>query len=103
VCIAARSGHVFGPSLVEALSKGVPIVASNGPAHLDVIAHETNGLIFDQDSTAELAGAVQRILTEPATARRLSEAAKETACRLFVHKRFVENVEKLYAKMVHPS
>jgi len=103
VCVAAGIGHTFPPVAVEALSLGIPLAVSNGPGHLEVITHDHNGLVFEQDSTPEMADAVARLLSEPTTARRLSEASRETAQKAFPMQQFLDDTEKLYSNLLNPE
>jgi len=103
VCVAAGAGHTFSPVAVEALAHGIPLVVSNGPGHMEVITHDLNGLVFEQDSTAEMARTVERMLSEPTTARRLSVASRETAQKTFPMQKFIDGIEKLYSNLLNPE
>jgi len=63
-------------SVVEALSVGVPVVATAVGGVPEVVRDGENGLLVSPGRPAELAAAVRRILEEPGLRDRLAAAAK---------------------------
>lgn len=69
---------VLSWSMLEAMSLGAPIVASNTAPVRDVIEHGRNGLLFDFFDPNALADAVVHCLNEPALQRKLGAAGRQT-------------------------
>lgn len=67
----------FGLPAVEAMACGLPVVASRGHALEEVVGDA--GLLVDARSEAELASAMERILTDPALAGELRERSLRRA------------------------
>lgn len=68
--------EAFGNVIVEAMSCGTPVVASDcpyGPA--EIITHGVNGLLFRSGSVEEMAASIEHVLNDGDLARRLSAAA----------------------------
>lgn len=61
----------FGIPVLEAMSVGVPVVASNRGSLPEVLGGA--GLLVDPDSPAEIASAIGRVLNEPAVAAACAE------------------------------
>jgi glycosyltransferase involved in cell wall biosynthesis len=66
----------FGMVLVEAMRSGLPVVASRSGGIPDVVRHGETGLLVPERDPAALAGAVARVLDDPALAARLAAAAR---------------------------
>lgn len=62
--------------LFEYLCAGLPIVASDLPSIREVVAHEKEGLLFEDRNADALASTLRRLASEPGLARRLGEAAR---------------------------
>lgn len=69
----------LGSVLVEAMAAGLPIVASRVGGIPDLVRDDENGLLAPPGDAAAFAAAVTRVLSEPDTATRLGEAARDTA------------------------
>lgn len=77
--VLASADEGFGMTAVEAMAMGVPVVASNRGALPEVIGDA--GLLVDPDDAAAFAGAMQRVLRDPALRRDLAERGVERARR----------------------
>lgn len=72
-------GESFGIVLVEAMAAGLPVVASEIPGFTEVVHDDVHGLLVPPNDAVATAAAVARVLDEPLTAARLSEAGRERA------------------------
>jgi glycosyltransferase involved in cell wall biosynthesis len=73
----------FGLVLIEAMAAGVPVVATNVPGIRDVVRHEETGLLVAPASPADLARAIDRILSDDSLRQRLVTAAQAGVARRF--------------------
>jgi glycosyltransferase involved in cell wall biosynthesis len=62
--------------LLEAMACGVPCVASSCAGNRSLVTHERTGLLFDPHDPRDLRDCLDRVLKDPALARRLAEAAR---------------------------
>jgi len=62
--------------IVEAFSKGTPVIASNLGAMTELIEHERNGMLFTPGDPAGLAAAVHAVLEDNTTLPRMRTAAR---------------------------
>jgi glycosyltransferase involved in cell wall biosynthesis len=91
----SRSPEPFGRSVIEAMSFGVPVVASRAGGVVEIVDEGSNGLLFEPGNVEELAAAVTRLLGDPGTAARMARAARETVVTRFSasgHARRMEDV-----------
>jgi glycosyltransferase involved in cell wall biosynthesis len=66
-------------ALVEAMSAGVPVVATDVPGQRDVVVHGKTGVLIPADNEAALADAVIKLWAEPARRAAMGEAAGKWA------------------------
>jgi glycosyltransferase involved in cell wall biosynthesis len=66
--------------LLEAMSAGVPIVATPVAGIPSLVAHERNGLLVDEPTAPSIAGALARLVGDGALRRTLIAGGYETAC-----------------------
>lgn len=62
--------------LLEAMSSGLACVASNCAGNRSLVVDGVTGLLFDPDRPDELAACLERVLTDPALAAKLGQAAR---------------------------
>jgi glycosyltransferase involved in cell wall biosynthesis len=60
----SRFSESFGIGVVEAMSVGVPSVSFGSGALREIVVHEQTGLVCQRERPAELAGAIERFLTD---------------------------------------
>jgi glycosyltransferase involved in cell wall biosynthesis len=66
----------------EALAAGVPVVATDTMGPEEVVEHDVNGLVVPAGDAVALAGAIERLASDPALMERLREgAASPLVCR----------------------
>jgi len=70
----------FGMTILEAMSKGVPVVSFDCPhGPREIITHEHDGLLVRPGTPAALAGAICRLIEDEPLRRRLGRNALRTA------------------------
>jgi glycosyltransferase involved in cell wall biosynthesis len=87
-------------AVLEAMALGVPVVASDTPAHQTVIANGESGYLVDIGQRSEMARRCLRLLEDQELARRMSAAARERAIEQFGVAPFVEQCRRLYTAEV---
>lgn len=84
-------------ALLEAMSVGLPCVASDIPGNRAVIQPDVNGLLFESGNVAQLANAIAELLTDQARAASLGRRARET-----IESRYsIESVADQYLAMYY--
>jgi len=86
-------------SLAEAMSAGVPVVASSVGGIPEVVVDRVSGLLVPPGDKSSLERALTRILAEPGLAARLGGAARETARARFAPERSLALLEDIYESL----
>jgi glycosyltransferase involved in cell wall biosynthesis len=71
----------FGIVFLEAWANGLPVVAAAAGGVAEVVAHDRTGLLVPFGDLDALAGALNRVLDDPALAGRLGESGRELVSR----------------------
>jgi phosphatidylinositol alpha-mannosyltransferase len=93
-------GESFGIVLVEAMSAGAPVVASDLPAFVRVLDGGRCGAMFANEQAADLAHQLNTLLSSPSERRRLSAAGTRRA-RVFDWSVVAEDVMAVYDTVTH--
>lgn len=64
-------------AMLEAMSLGLPVVATSFGGADEIIESGTNGLLVATESPEDLAAGIEKLLTDPATARTLGERGQQ--------------------------
>ena len=86
--------------VMEASAMGVPAVVSDVKGNREAVEHDGNGLRVPFGDVPALTAAILRILTEPATARRMSGAARRSAAARFDERVVFEKVRDAYRRLL---
>lgn len=95
----ATGGESFGIVLAEAMSAGLPVVASALKGYAEVVRHEHEGLLVPPRDDDALADAIARLLDDPSLARRLGAAGRLRA-RTFSWDAVATHIEDAYREVL---
>jgi glycosyltransferase involved in cell wall biosynthesis len=71
-------GETWGLVINEAMCCGLPVIASNViPSAVDLVKHGENGFIFQAGDVEELAGFLERLITDPILRQKMGLRSKE--------------------------
>ena len=90
-------------SIMEAMSCGLPIVATRVGGIPDIVLHNQTGLLVDKGSIQGLAQAIILLLSKPDEMTRLSQAARMFACEHFDGEKSADRIVRLYEELIVPS
>jgi len=88
-------------TLLEAMSHGRPCLVSDIPPHRDVIREGENGFLHDGANFAHLRDRMSEILhADPETLSNVGESARETVVKGYDWERVVDQIERLYERVL---
>ena len=82
--------------LLEAMSMGLPVVATNVTGSRDVVEDGVTGLLSPPDRPEELARRIVQMLRDPERARRMGQEGRRRVVEKFPLERFVERMTAIY-------
>lgn len=85
-------------SIMEAMARGVPCVASDIPGNRELITHEISGLLVSPTSVGELSDGVLRLLSNPVLSKHFGETARQFLMDNFSIEQMVKATTNLYPK-----
>jgi phosphatidyl-myo-inositol dimannoside synthase len=86
----------FGIPAAEAMGCNTPVVATDAGGLPEVVEHGVTGLVVPRGDAGALAQAIGELLDDPERRRRMGEAGRARALRLFDWDRTAEQLEELY-------
>lgn len=75
--------ETWGDVLLEAMAFGLPCVGVREDAIAEIIDHEQTGLVVQSESVDALAGALNRLLSDPATRNQYGATARQRVEEMF--------------------
>lgn len=88
----------FGLVLVEAMSSGIPVLATRVGGIPEIVRDSENGWLVEQGDTHGLASKLPELSHNPGTLRRAAKTGRETTCPQFSLKRFQSNLQRVYSE-----
>ena len=89
-----------GSAILEAMAAGIPVVASDIPAHRELVMPGVTGLLVRLGARADFAEAANRLIADRELAGRLGEAGRERVRAEFTTAKMVERFTKLYREVL---
>jgi glycosyltransferase involved in cell wall biosynthesis len=96
-CLSSKT-EGLGTSVLDAMAGGVPVASTAAGGIPEMIDHEVTGLLAPVGDGVALAATVDRLLDDPALARRLAEAARARV-RDFDIEQTIARTEALYHEL----
>lgn len=101
LCLASR-WEGLSLTLLEALARGVPSIASAIDGNVDAVIHEETGLLVPPGDPDALAAAIRRLAGDPELRRRLAAAGQAHVAAAFSGPAVAAKLRALYAEVTRP-
>jgi len=102
VSVLTSLSEGFPNSLVEAMAAGRPVVATAVGGNVDAVRPET-GFLVRVGAPAELASAIERLLSDDSLRVRMGAAARDVAQREYHAASVIPRLEQLYLKLARST
>jgi glycosyltransferase involved in cell wall biosynthesis len=94
-----NSAEAFGLVILEAMSCGLPIIASNLPGVRSVFKNNENGFLVEPGNIEDLSLKIQKILFNPEKIDIFSKRSRELAEKIYSWNRPAEKLNNLYSRV----
>jgi len=101
VVVIASHMEAISLALLEAMATGQAVVATRVGGNLEVVQHETSGLLVPPANSGALAEAIVRLLEDAPLRARLGQAATRRIRESFTLEAMVSSVESLYERLIN--
>ncbi|WP_058303552.1 glycosyltransferase family 4 protein [Gorillibacterium timonense] len=91
----------MGLAILEAMSCGVPVIASRTGGIVEAVEPERNGLLFPSGDAEALAHSLERLLLDPALSERLAYMGRQKWEAAFRLDLFIRKHLHLYESIIH--
>jgi glycogen(starch) synthase len=95
--VPSLGGEVFGMVIAENMLRGIPILASDLGAFVEVLGDA--GRTFKTGDSVDLAGQIMQLLDDPAASPRLGVAAHQRVRDFFALSRMIEGHAQIYRRL----
>jgi glycosyltransferase involved in cell wall biosynthesis len=86
-------------SIIEAMHLGLPVISTDIRGPREEVIDGVTGYLVPAKNAAALAGAMERVVMDPAQARRMGEVGCQRAARLFCEHQVVERLLAVYGRL----
>jgi glycosyltransferase involved in cell wall biosynthesis len=87
-------------ALLEAMTAGLPVIASDVDGIADLIGHGSNGLLVAPEDTAALAGSMRSLMADPVLRARLALEARNTIMSRYTAEGMAASIGELYEGLI---
>jgi len=102
LCVVVPSKYMepFGLVAIEAMSYGLPVIASNMGGLKEIVDHEVTGFLVEPDDALELAKKMTLLWNDRKLSQRLGAAGREKVAREYSEDAYFERLMAAYEKAI---
>lgn len=90
----------FSNAIVEAMAASLPVIATDVGGNAEAVQDGITGLIVPPEDPQALAKAISRLLADPAEAKRMSAAGRESVLEKFTTAAMMKRITTVYADLL---
>jgi glycosyltransferase involved in cell wall biosynthesis len=95
--------EAFGLVATEAMSHGLPVIASRIGALPEIVEDGVTGYLFEPGNARDLAGKMERLWKDPDLCRRMGQAGREKVVREYREELYYRRLVKAYRRAIEAA
>ncbi|NVJ28694.1 MULTISPECIES: spore coat polysaccharide biosynthesis glycosyltransferase ExoK [Myxococcus] len=99
--VLCSSAEGMSNAVMEGMAAGLPMVVTRVGGNTDLVRDGERGLVVPSERPAQLAQAINQLLSSPEKARRMGRAARDFVARELSLERLIRLHDALYQRVVH--
>jgi glycosyltransferase involved in cell wall biosynthesis len=100
IFVLPSTTEALSNSLMEAMTCGLAVIASNVGGTPELIQHGQNGLLFESNNTTDLKQQIAKLLLDAGLRRRLGEASRKTIIERFSIEQSACRMAEMYQELL---
>jgi glycosyltransferase involved in cell wall biosynthesis len=96
LAVSASRAEPFGLAIIEAMASGAPVIATISEGAREIIEDGVTGKLVPIGDTEALAKAIDELLDNPSSRKRMATRARQTVCERFSLEQMVAATEEVY-------
>jgi glycosyltransferase involved in cell wall biosynthesis len=100
ILIQPSRREALGLSVLEALSAGIPVLASKVGGLPEIIKNGINGYLFDNENNNSLSALIEMLAKDPILRKKLSKGARKTYLSKFSVDRMIDGIIDVYNEIL---
>ncbi len=97
--LTTSQGDAFGRTIIEAMSLGVPVVATDAGGHSEILTHRETGMLAPVNRPQEIAAAAIEVMTDAELRSALVSQGKTAAKDKYSGEHHTRQILKLYSSL----
>jgi glycosyltransferase involved in cell wall biosynthesis len=98
--VPSRCMESFGLVVIDAMSNGLPVVASRIGGPSEIVEEKLTGFLFDPGNSVHLAKKIDNLWTDPDLCRRMGQAGREKTIREYSEDVYYNRLMAVYKKAI---
>jgi glycosyltransferase involved in cell wall biosynthesis len=100
---ASTTGEPFGQVIIEAMSGGKPVVATNGGGVPEIVDDGKTGILVPMGDAGAMAEAICRLIADPVLANEMGASGRQRVREHFTIELTARKVEAIYQESIQPK
>lgn len=98
ICVVTSDYEGVSIAILEAMSVGIPVIASNVGGNPETVSHNETGLLFEKGNVDELVSVISKIITDKQLQKKMGAAGYQRFLKHFHEKNVLKQYAALYAE-----